>query len=334
MRELLLEIGTSVRRNKLRTALTGFSVAWGIFMLTVLLGSGNGLRHGVMANFGDYAVNSINLWGGSTSKPWHGHDKYRRIRLSYDDDLGMLAAEFPEVLDITASVWYPEQTATAGRRRTCGSLRGTLPEIARIEGPQSLRRAVPEPQRRGAAAQVGGHRRVAAPRTLRRPGPHGARTAHRPLGLYDRGRGAERRQPLDGLRLHSAHHRAPALRAGRPRIDNILFTVRDLDTDAAMEAFEERLRTPGQGTTSTPRTATRCGSQQHDAAQGHDAPLRRHRDLHLDHRAGHAARRRGGREQHHARDRRRAHPRIPGSARPWAPHPPRSYGSYLPSRYA
>ncbi len=221
MRELLLEIGTSVRRNKLRTALTGFSVAWGIFMLTVLLGSGNGLRHGVMANFGDYAVNSINLWGGSTSKPWHGHDKYRRIRLSYDD-LGMLAAEFPEVLDITASVWYPEQTATAGRRRHMRiALRGTLPEIARIEGRKLSAGRFLNPQRRGAAAQVGGHRRVAAPRTLRRPGPHGARTAHRPLGLYDRGRGAERRQPLDGLRLHSAHHRAPALRAGRPRIDNI-----------------------------------------------------------------------------------------------------------------
>lgn len=59
MRELLLEIWTSVRRNKLRTFLTGFSVAWGIFMLVILLGSGNGLKNGVLSNFGNYATNSI-----------------------------------------------------------------------------------------------------------------------------------------------------------------------------------------------------------------------------------------------------------------------------------
>ena len=79
MRELLLEIWTSVRRNKLRTFLTGFSVAWGIFMLVILLGSGNGLKNGVTSNFGNYATNSINLYGGRTSKPYMGNQKGRRI---------------------------------------------------------------------------------------------------------------------------------------------------------------------------------------------------------------------------------------------------------------
>lgn len=242
MRELLLEIGTSVRRNKLRTALTGFSVAWGIFMLTILLGSGNGLRHGVMANFGDYAVNSINLWGGSTSKPWHGHDKYRRIRLSYDD-LGMLAAEFPEVLDITASVWYPEQTATAGRRHMRIELCGTLPEIARIEGRKLsagrfLNRSDVEQRRKS----------VVIDESLRRVLFDGQDPTGRELRI---GRSVF---TIVGVERSDANRSMACgyipLTTGRllyaqddPRIDNILFTVRDLDTDAAMEAFEERLRT-------------------------------------------------------------------------------------------
>ena len=72
MRDLFEEIWSNIRRNKLRTALTGFAVAWGIFMLIFLLGAGNGLIHALESNNNDYMTNTMNVWGGYTSKPYNG----------------------------------------------------------------------------------------------------------------------------------------------------------------------------------------------------------------------------------------------------------------------
>ena len=60
------EIWSTIRKNKLRTFLTGFSVSWGIFMLILLLGAGNGLRNGVMHNFRNMSMNRVQVWGGYT----------------------------------------------------------------------------------------------------------------------------------------------------------------------------------------------------------------------------------------------------------------------------
>src|SRR5688572_33426698 len=83
--EALDEILTTIRRNRLRTFLTGLSVAWGMFMLAVLLGAGRGLEHGVEWEFRDDAVNSIWLFANKTSKPYAGRAPGREVRLMNDD---------------------------------------------------------------------------------------------------------------------------------------------------------------------------------------------------------------------------------------------------------
>jgi len=79
------EILETLSRNKLRTVLTGFAVAWGIFMLIVLLGSGEGLAGGVQYQMRDDAMNSIWVSSGQTSKPWKGMQPGRQIRFDNDD---------------------------------------------------------------------------------------------------------------------------------------------------------------------------------------------------------------------------------------------------------
>ena len=79
------EIIATIKKNKLRTVLTGFSVAWGIFMLIILLGSGKGLENGFEKQFSQSAKNAIWLWSGRTSMAHNGMNPGRAIRFTNDD---------------------------------------------------------------------------------------------------------------------------------------------------------------------------------------------------------------------------------------------------------
>lgn len=128
--DTLTEILTTMRENKLRTFLTGFAVAWGIFMLIVLLGSGNGLKNGIMSNFSERATNTMQIWGGRTSMPYKGYQAYRRLKLT-NDHLALLKNRFPEIDLISGNV-QRGAVLSYGKESVSVSIQGVQPDYQDI----------------------------------------------------------------------------------------------------------------------------------------------------------------------------------------------------------
>ena len=100
------EIFETMKKNKLRTFLTGFSVTWGIFMLIILLGSGNGLENGVRKEFEGDATNTIWINQGMTSMPYKGLKEGRRIQFTLEDyDLLNREIDYIEHPSARQDVW-------------------------------------------------------------------------------------------------------------------------------------------------------------------------------------------------------------------------------------
>ena len=93
MTDILQEIFATISHNKLRTSLTGFAVAWGIFMLIVLLGAGNGLINGLTHNMDHFMANSMQVSGGETSKAYRGMKENRPVTLD-DGDIATTREKF------------------------------------------------------------------------------------------------------------------------------------------------------------------------------------------------------------------------------------------------
>jgi putative ABC transport system permease protein len=125
--DALQEIFATLQRNKLRTALTALSVAWGMLMLVVLLGAGRGLENGANYEFRDNAVNSLWLYPGKTSRPFAGRGPGRDVKLM-NDDYDALARNFPSIDHISGRFYmWGEFTVSYGSKHSAFDIRGTHP---------------------------------------------------------------------------------------------------------------------------------------------------------------------------------------------------------------
>lgn len=132
MRDIIEEIWATARRNKLRTTLTGFSVAWGIFMLIFLLGAGNGLIHGVESNANRFLANSMAIFGGQTSKSYNGLEEGRPITLD-DKDMATTQQKYSRnVTSLGAEIQQGGATISYEDNYVSSTLRGCYPNEASI----------------------------------------------------------------------------------------------------------------------------------------------------------------------------------------------------------
>ena len=131
MHDIISEIWSTARRNKLRTTLTGFAVAWGIFMIIVLLGAGNGLINANMDMMGNYLTNSMEAYGSTTSKAYKGLSEGRYIQLN-KHDLEATESGFKNHIDEVGACYYVSSNVTNGENYMNIQIIGVYPIHTKI----------------------------------------------------------------------------------------------------------------------------------------------------------------------------------------------------------
>ena len=124
--------------DELRTGLTGFAVAWGIFMLIVLLGAGNGLIHAQLQQSERFLTNSMIVWGGYTSKPYQGLKENRNIQLNRND-IAITGTSFPENIDAVGAMYETSVTVSLGEQYLNTTLAGVYPNHTQIDKVEMLK---------------------------------------------------------------------------------------------------------------------------------------------------------------------------------------------------
>lgn len=130
------EIWAALSKNRLRTFLTAFGVFWGILLLVLLLGSGNGLANGVNAGFSGMATNSVFVWAMRTSKPYAGLPAGRRIEFD-DADWRAIESQMTEVETVAPRLqlggWRGGARVSRGQHSGSYSVTGEVPAIQRVQ---------------------------------------------------------------------------------------------------------------------------------------------------------------------------------------------------------
>lgn len=132
------EILSTIRKNRLRTFLTAFSVAWGIFILIILLGAGTGLQNGAKAQFERDASNAIWIDGGVTSLPYRGMKPGRTIQFT-NDDYDLIKNKIDGVDKITSSYdGRSEKVLTYKNERITFTVRSCMPDHNYLENAKMI----------------------------------------------------------------------------------------------------------------------------------------------------------------------------------------------------
>jgi putative ABC transport system permease protein len=242
MIDLWQEIFATIRRNKLRTALTGFAVAWGIFILIFLLGTGNGIMNAQNEQMSSLAMNSIRVSGGWTSKPYDGLKQGRRIQLN-NKDIDITQTMKDHVESVGAVIRQNSMVISYGNEYVNEMLIGVHPNYIEIERPKLVKgRFINE-------LDIQEKRKVAVinERSVKSLFKHGATPLGKMLnmggvmfqvvGVYkDKGNtgGQDVYIPFSTLQL--VYNKGD-------KLNNILMTIKDLNTVEENEAFEADYRT-------------------------------------------------------------------------------------------
>ena len=132
------EIFDTIRKNKLRTFLTGISVASGIFILVILLGFGQGMRNGIEQEFEQDAATSIWVWPGVTSKEYKGMNPGRRIQLT-NENFNNSVALFNETIEYNSPrIFVRGVTVNYGKESLVYSIQGVASNFQFIENAKMI----------------------------------------------------------------------------------------------------------------------------------------------------------------------------------------------------